>query len=65
MTHTGPMPESAGTFQEGTLTQRVCRNCGNQNVYVELWESSDGAYEDEKFTCKTCGHVYWIDGIDS
>ena len=63
--HTGPMKESEGTFTKGALTNRVCKNCGNQNVYVKVWESNDGAYEDEKFTCGTCGRVYWVDGIDS
>lgn len=65
MTHMGDMPESAGTFTKGSATDRICRKCGNQTVRVELWESNDGAYEDEKFTCTTCGHVYWVDGIDS
>ena len=26
-----------------------------------LWESSDGAYEDHKYTCTACGSVYWVD----
>jgi len=63
--HTGPMSESEGTFTLGGKTNRICSKCGKQTVFVRLWESSDGAYEDEKFTCGTCGHVYWVDGVDS
>jgi uncharacterized protein with PIN domain len=63
--HTGPMSESEGTFTGGTLTERTCSKCGKKTVRVQIWESSDGAYEDEKFTCTSCGHIYWVDGIDS
>jgi uncharacterized protein with PIN domain len=63
--HTGPMNESQGEFTKGSATNRICQKCGKQTVRVQVWESSDGAYEDEKFTCTSCGHIYWIDGIDS
>ena len=66
MTHTGPMPESAGEF---TATERgiKCHKCGQPTAKCETWESSDGAYEDYKYTCQSpaCGYVWWVDGIDS
>lgn len=36
-------------------------------MMVRIWESSDGAYEDEQYRCtnKECNHVLWVDGIDS
>jgi hypothetical protein len=42
-----------------------CRACRGSNVQVEVWESSDGAFEDYHFTCTECGHNWWIDGPDS
>ncbi len=64
MTHTGPMPESAGEFQPPIMSSRPCKKCGAP-MTLEIWESSDGAYEDEKHTCTKCGHVRWVDGGDS
>jgi hypothetical protein len=65
--HFGPMPESAGEFtkssQRGDLACRKCKVVGQ--VTCQTWESSDGAYEDYKYTCGACGAVWWIDGIDS
>ena len=66
MMHTGPMPESAGEFTSNVDSERACRKCGVRGqVAMQLWESYDGAYEDEKYTCKACGTVWWVDGIDS
>lgn len=63
--HTGPMPESAGTFDsEWKDSGRTCRHCGGAMEY-RVWESSCGGYEDEKHRCKECGKGYWIDGPDS
>lgn len=59
------MSESQGLFTRGAKTNRICAKCHRRTVRVQLWESRDGAYEDEKFTCTNCGHVYWVDGIDS
>ncbi len=63
--HTGPMPETAGELQGAQKTDDKCRKCGAQQVTYRVWESSDGAYEDYKYTCGACGFVWWIDGIDS
>lgn len=65
MTHTGPMPESAGVLRTAEPTQCHCRKCDAAAVTVQLWESSCGSYEDYKYTCASCGHVWWVDGPDS
>lgn len=66
MTHTGPMPESAGEFNQWiACSDTKCRKCRSTNVHYRLWESSDGAFEDYKYECLDCGHIWWIEGIDS
>jgi hypothetical protein len=54
-----------GEFKPIETCVTPCRKCGKENVRCESWESSDGAYEDYRYTCADCGHVWWIDGIDS
>jgi hypothetical protein len=64
--HISPMPESDGTFQGEQKSQSPCPNCQTTGQhYVKIWESNDGAYEDEKHRCEACGHIWWVDGIDS
>lgn len=63
--HTKPMSEAQGEFSKEEATNRKCRKCGGGPVTYKLWESSDGAYEDEKYTCQACGHYWWVEGIDS
>lgn len=41
-----------------------CPKCKGRDVTHQLWESSDGGHEDSRYQC-ACGHVWWIDGIDS
>jgi hypothetical protein len=66
MTHTGPMPESAGTITDTQTCTRHCLKCAEATQHLaQLWESNCGGYEDMKFTCMICGTVEWIDGIDS
>jgi DNA-directed RNA polymerase subunit M/transcription elongation factor TFIIS len=62
--HTGPMPDSAGTFGEWKDSKEPCPKCGEHSVKYRIWESSCGGYEDLNFQC-TCGHRWWVDGIDS
>ena len=62
--HTKPMSESRGAFTSEALSTRGCKKCGGK-VKREIWESGDGAYEDYKFTCLSCGHIFWIDGLDA
>lgn len=66
MTHMKHMNDSDGTFSKNILvSDHKCSNCNQVGgVTVQKWESSDGAYEDYKYTC-TCGHTWWVDGIDS
>lgn len=66
MTHTGPVPTSDGKLNEPYDSGCKCPKCGDP-MKCQTWESSDGAYEDYRYTCtnKDCHYVYWIDGIDS
>jgi hypothetical protein len=70
--HTKPMAESDGELSAGVGSGRPCQKCraeklenGSPAVRYQTWESSCGGYEDYKYTCGACGHVWWIDGIDS
>jgi hypothetical protein len=66
MTHIAPMPDSAGSFSEFKDTDGTeCRACKAPNVGCRTWESSCGGYEDYQYRCFTCGHSWWVDGIDS
>ena len=63
--HTGPMPESSGTFDKGRHSDAPCDKCGKHTVYVKVWTSSCGGYDDYKITCENCGYIYWVDGPDA
>lgn len=64
--HTGPMPETAGTFDGWKQeTEYGCRKCDSRNVQSKCWESSCGGYEDYKFKCGSCGHTWWVEGPDA
>lgn len=65
--HSGPMSDSAGKFRPGCNEMHDCRKCKAKTARCELWESSCGGFEDVKYTCIAvgCGHVWWVDGIDS
>lgn len=65
MTHSAPMPDSAGTFAGEKPCDDACRKCKAKQVVYSKWESSCGGYEDYKYRCNTCGHVWWEEGIDS
>lgn len=59
------MKESEGVFDAAKPVDVACRKCGRTGaVTVRTWESSDGAYEDEKYTCE-CGHYWWVEGADA
>ena len=62
--HTGPMPDSAGVFEEWKESITPCRTCGGK-VRYRVWESSCGGYEDYNFHCEGCNKDWWIDGSDS
>lgn len=61
-----PMAEDAGTLSEARPVVDVkCRACAAQTVSEQQWDSHCGGFEDHKYTCASCAHVWWIDGIDS
>ncbi len=63
--HTKPMAESEGRLHLPGAVKHLCSKCGKLEVTCQTWESSCGGYEDYKYTCGACGHVRWVDGIDS
>lgn len=60
------------TDDEGTFGlwipcgERPCPQCHARLVRVRVWESTDGAHEDQQFKCfaLTCSHTWWVDGDD-
>lgn len=61
--HTGPVP---GDFRgDAKLVDWPCKKCGNKQTEEHSWESSDGAYDDHKYTCPKCGHSWWEEGADA
>lgn len=67
MTHTAPMPDSAGDFSqyEADRTAKCQAKCESPNVFCRLWESKCGGYEDYHYKCFGCGASWWVEGIDS
>lgn len=41
-----------------------CVYCGEFDVYFRKWESSDEAHEDICYDCKSCQHLWWVEGSD-
>lgn len=67
--HTGPMSEDQGNFNDSWKPcDSTCRKCGKAGmVFYDIWESSDGAYEDFKYECLQpgCGATWWVEGPDA
>lgn len=69
--HTGPMPESAGTFEADWKPTKAenpdfkCRKCGSDDVWYRTWDSSCGGYTDLKYTCWGCDRTWWAEGPDA
>lgn len=63
--HTKPIPETQGDLSTEKPIDRPCRRCGERTVVLQVWSSHDGAYDDEKYTCKNCGHHWWVEGPDA
>lgn len=65
--HSQPMSETEGEFTgDEQCPDTKCRKCGQTGgVTCKPWESSCGGYTDYKYTCATCGGVWWIDGPDA
>lgn len=64
---TKPMSESEGDFKGGfrKVPGLKCRKCNTEAVFSRTWESDCGGYEDEKYQCRACGHVWWVEGPDA
>lgn len=65
MTHMKTVDDAAGDFSDAKVSDRPCRKCKSANVSYRVWESSCGGYEDCKYTCSSCGAMWWVDGCDS
>jgi hypothetical protein len=65
MTTSRKFSDDEGTFEGDGIDDRPCRKCNGHNVKFRIWESSDGAYEDYRYSCPDCGAIWWVDGIDS
>ena len=64
--HIAPMADSQGEFAEFKVQPKIpCRKCGVHAVSMREWESSCGGYEDYQYRCNSCGHSWWVDGIDA
>lgn len=48
-----------------TAVALKCPKCPSESIKRQVWESSDGAYEDYHFTCPDCGFNWWVDGPDA
>jgi hypothetical protein len=72
MTTNRQFDDAEGYFGGWTASSKKCHvvvpisglPCGHPVEY-RVWESSDGAYEDEQYRCLGGGHTWWVDGIDS
>jgi hypothetical protein len=55
--HTGPVP---GDFKDGWKPTKAenpvfkCRQCGSDDVWYRMWESSCGGYDDLNYECRGC-----------
>jgi hypothetical protein len=63
--------EPTGTYQDGWKPTKDeapefrCRVCGSDGVWYRTWESSDGAYIDYRYECRSCKRTWWVEGADS
>lgn len=66
MTHMRQVDDSEGDFRQWRAVGRPCPHCRSaEGWHYRLWESSDGAYEDEQHKCTACGRIWWVDGPDA
>lgn len=66
MSFTPGMADSQGEFEEFKVQHEVpCRKCGVHAVSMREWESSCGGWEDYQYRCNSCGHSWWVEGIDA
>lgn len=43
---------------------KSCPKCRSNNIKHRVFESFDGAHEDDHYICKDCNYDWWIDGPD-
>lgn len=59
------MKETDGDFGDWkACNNTVCKVCNSDNIVYRSWSSHCGGYEDDKFKCLNCLHMWWIDGPD-
>lgn len=64
--HSKPMSDSDGDFDPEVKIVNPCPGCGkSDNVFLRLWHSHCGGFEDCRYDCKDCGKAWWVDGPDS
>lgn len=64
--HSEPVEESSGNLSAAhPVVDLKCQACGAQTVVEQKWDSHCGGFTDYKYSCTSCEHVWWIDGIDS
>ena len=53
-------------FKPGCGELHECYKCREKTAACEFYEDNEG-HEDVRYTCQNqaCGHVRWVDGIDS
>lgn len=42
-----------------------CTECGSDDVYYRIHNSSCGGYEDYCYDCHNCGKIWWIESSDA
>jgi DNA-directed RNA polymerase subunit M/transcription elongation factor TFIIS len=60
-----PISDDDGEFKNKVESARPCKKCGEYAVHSETWTSNAGGFEDWRYTCKACGHFWWVEGPDS
>ena len=60
------MEDNQGDFDPEVKVDRICPKCSStSNIYLRVWHSHCGGFEDCRFDCKDCGKYWWVDGSDS
>jgi len=62
--HTKPMEDSHGVFGNEKVSKLPCPDCGGVLNY-KIWKSHCGGYEDTRYKCRSCYHIWGVDGSDS
>lgn len=41
------------------------KECGSDDVWYRVWDSSCGGYTDIRYHCRGCGKQWWVEGPDT